>query len=235
MFDEKYASFKIFGASHIAAIVISFVIVALYVIFVKRVKLDRFYEALIGAVMLLTEAVFLVWQFALYSPGVEHLPLNLCTMSLYVNAFALITGHKKFTKYTAFFSILGALIAIVVPMQGYTFPHFRYIHYYLNHLLIVLTSIYMMKDLPRITYKEMLRAEGALLVFVMTLINAVNLNHGTNFMFLSIGKNYLSTVFAPRNILIYLSAIAVHELSYLVYRSIYKQKTTRGTNNGKKH
>ena len=222
MFDEKYASFEVFGASHIAAIVISFVIVALYLIYIKRVRLDRFYEMLIGALMLLTEAVFLVWQFRLYSPGVEHLPLNLCTMSLYINAIALISGERKFTKYTAFFSLVGALIAIVVPMQGYTFPHFRYIHYYLNHLLIALSSIYFLRDLPRITYREMLRAECAFFIFVLTVINGINTAAGTNFMFLSTGKNYFHTVIAPKNLLIYASAIAVHELSYLVYSFIYK-------------
>ena len=238
MFSEKYASHTAFDAWHIVAMVISVLAIALCVIFIKKIKLDRFYERLIGAVMLLLEAVFLVRQFALYSPGPEHLPFELCTISLYINALSLIFDSKKLVKYSAFFSIVGALIAIAVPMQGYVFPHFRYIHYYLNHLLIVLTSIYLMRDLPKITYKEILISEGTLLSFVMVFINAVNVSKKTSFMFLTVKDGYLSTVFAGRNILIYLTAIIVHQLCYALYGLIYKkfkQNVKRGSHNGKKH
>lgn len=238
MFNEKYASHTPLDAWHITAMAISILAIALCLIFIKKIKLDRFYERLVGAVMLLLEAVFLVRQFALYSPGPEHLPLELCTISLYINALSLIFGSRKLVKYSAFFSIMGALIAIAVPMQGYVFPHFRYIHYYLNHLLIVLSSIYLMRDLPKISYKEILVAEGTLLTFVMVFINAINVFCNTDFMFLTVKGGYLSTVFAGRNILIYLSAIIAHELSYVLYGLIYrkfKQNIKRGSHNGKKH
>ena len=235
MFNEKYASFEPFDAAHITAMVISVIAIALCVIFIKKLKLDRFYEKLIGAIMLLLEAVFLVWQFALNSPGPEHLPLELCTMSLYINALSMLFGSEKFVKYSAFFSIVGALIAIAVPMQGYTFPHFRYIHYYLNHLLIVLTSIYLMRTLPKISYKEVLVSEGTLLV--MFFINGINVSAGTKFMFLTVKTGYSQTVFAWRNILIYLTAIIAHQICYQIYRLIYKkykQNKKRGSYNGKK-
>lgn len=236
MFDEKYANFRIWGASHIAAIAVAFILIALFFVFAKKIKgNDPFYERLTAAVMLLTEAVFLVWQFTVFGPSAEHLPLNLCTISLYVNAFCLLFGKKEFVKYTAFFSIAGALIAIVVPMQGYNFPHFRYLHYYVNHLLIVLTSLYMLKDLPKITYKQLLISEISLTAFAIAAVHSVNVLCGTAFMFFEVNDGYFATVFSPRNLLMILATAAVHHLFYLVYTAIYNQKRKRGLSNGKKH
>lgn len=230
MFDEKYAAFRVWGASHIAAIAVSFILIALFFVFAKKLKgLDPFYERLTGVIMLLTEAVFLVWQFTVFGPSAEHLPLNLCTISLYINIFALLTGKKNFIKHTAFFSIAGAVIAIIVPMQGYDFPHFRYLHYYLNHLLIVLTSLYMLKDLPKVTYRGILISELSLTAFAIAAVHSVNVFFGTEFMFFEVRENYFSTVFAPRNLLMILATAIVHHGFYLVYTVIYNKKTKKRT------
>ena len=143
MFDEKYATLQAGDPAHVAAIVVCVAAVILCLAVMRRRKRDRFYECLVAAVMLLMEAVFLVWQFSAFGVGVEHLPLNLCTISLYANALFLLLDRRGATKYTAFFSIIGAALSIAIPMQGYTFPHFRYLHYYGNHLLIILTSLYL--------------------------------------------------------------------------------------------
>ena len=236
MFDERFATFKAFGASHIAALAVSLALIVLFFAFAGKLRrIDAFYEKLTASVMLLTEMVFLVWQFKLFGPSPEHLPLNLCTISLYVNVFALLTGKREVIKYTAFFSVMGALIAIIVPMQGYDFPHFRYLHYYVNHLLIVLTSFYMLKDLPKITYKQLLISELSLTAFVIGVVHTVNQLCGTGFMFFEVKGDYLSTVFAPRNLLMILAAAAVHHAFYLIYTLIYHKKRKRGPGNGKNH
>lgn len=236
MFDERFATFKAFGISHIAAIAVSFALIALFFIFAKKLRgVDPFYEKLTAFIMLLTEAVFLVWQFKIFGPSVEHIPLNLCTLSLYINTFALLTGKKTFIKYTAFFSIAGAILAIIIPMQGYDFPHFRYIHYYLNHLLIVLTSLYMLKDLPKITYKELIIPEISLTVFVIAVVHTVNQLCGTSFMFFEVKGNYLLTVLSVRNLLMILATALTHHAFYLVYTVIYNKKRKRGPSNVKNH
>ena len=217
MFDERYATLEPFSIAHVSAMAVCFGIIALYMLFIKKIKLDRFYETVIAVVMLLNEAVFLIWQFSSYGAGVEHLPLHLCTISLYLNGISMLTGKRAVIRYTAIFSFVGACISIAVPMQGYTFPHFRYLHYYINHLLIALTSVYMLKETEGCNLKEALVSELVLFVFVLTVIHPVNIAFGTEFMFLSVSSGYFSTVFASRNIIVYIAAFAIHALLSFVY------------------
>lgn len=226
MFNEKYATLQAGDSAHVAAIVVCVAAVILCLAVMRRLKRDRFYECLVAAVMLLTEAVFLVWQFSAFGVGVEHLPLNLCTISLYANALFLLLDRRGAVKYTAFFSIIGAALSIAIPMQGYTFPHFRYIHYYGNHLLIILTSLYLLRELPLIRLKDMLLSELALMTFILAVIHPVNLAFGTEFMFFAVGEGYFRTAFAPKNLCMYLIAMAAHLAFFAVYRTVRLRKMT---------
>ncbi len=214
MFDERYATFQAFGVSHFLAMILCFAAIALVFAFRKKIKLDRFQEIMIGAVMLGLEAVFLVWQISSWGLRKEHLPLQLCTISMYVNAIAMILGDKRVVKYTGYFSIAGAVIAIVVPMQGYAFPHYRYFHYYINHLLIVLTSIYMLAGAGEISYKKALISEAVFFGLVLFGIIPINIALQTDFMFLKNAGDYLQTVFLPSNLLTYAAAFAVHQAMF---------------------
>lgn len=225
MFHEKYATFTPFGVAHIAAILVSLALIALLLLRLRRpLTVDRFYERAVGAVMLLTEAVFLVWQFSAFGASPEHLPLHLCTLSLYINAIALLSGRHGILRYTAFFSIAGALIALFVPMQGYTFPHFRYLHYYANHLLIILSSLYMLRELPRITERQMIAAELTLTAFAVTVVHGANLAFDTEFMFFEVGDGYFSTLISPRNLLMIAATVIVHQSFFLLYTLFYHRK-----------
>ncbi len=223
MFDEQYASFQAFGVSHFAAMIICFAAIALVFGFRKKIKLDRFQEITVGAVMLGLEAVFLVWQISGWGLRKEHLPLQLCTISMYVNAIAMILGNKSVVKYTGYFSIAGAVIAIIVPMQGYDFPHYRYLHYYINHLLIVLTSIYMLGFAGEITPKEALISEIVFFLFVIFVIEPINLALQTEFMFLKNGENYLQTLFLPTNVLTYAAAWGGHQAIFWAVRLLKRR------------
>lgn len=230
MFDEKYATLQAGDFAHVAAIVACGVAVILCLAALRRIKRDRFYECLVAAVMLLLEAVFLVWQFSAFGAGVEHLPLNLCTLSLYINALSLLLDRRGAVKYTAFFSIVGAALSIVIPMQGYAFPHFRYLHYYGNHLLIILTSLYLLRELPLIRLKDMLLSELVLITFILAVIHPVNLAFGTEFMFFAVGEGYFGTVFAAKNLCMYLIAMAVHLAFFAVYRAVRLKIIKKGNN-----
>ena len=74
MFHERYATFTLFGGAHIAAICVSLLAIALLLARLRRpLTIDRFYERTTAAVMLLTEAVFLVWQFSAFGASPYYL------------------------------------------------------------------------------------------------------------------------------------------------------------------
>ncbi|ASN07447.1 TIGR02206 family membrane protein [Virgibacillus necropolis] len=113
------------------------------------------------------------------------LPLQLCSISLYLSIFMLITKKYALFEITFFLGIGGAIQALLTPELFYDFPHFRYFHFFIAHISIVLASVYMIFVLKyKPTFKSVWKSILGLnlIAFFVFFVNKAT---GGNYMFLS--------------------------------------------------
>ncbi|OLN24263.1 hypothetical protein BTO30_00195 [Domibacillus antri] len=184
---EEY-DFNMFSVSHFSVLVLLAVIVCGLYIYRDRLNSSRFRQAEIGtAVFLLAiEVLYHIWLFTNGSWRIRHaLPLELCSISLYLAVVLLISGKKNAYDILLFTGLLGASQALFTPYLHYDFPHFRFFHFFAVHLLVFCIPLYFtwVKGFrPTIdsVFKTMIFL-NVLMPFVMI----VNKFTGGNYLFLS--------------------------------------------------
>lgn len=72
----------------------------------------------------------------------DALPLELCSISLFVSIVLLLTGNRHVIDFVIFAGIGGALQALATPVLDMDFPHFRFFHFFYTHTGIILTGLY---------------------------------------------------------------------------------------------
>ncbi|MCA1062551.1 TIGR02206 family membrane protein [Rossellomorea sp. AcN35-11] len=184
---EEYP-FELFSVSHVAAMTLS--IGCIFVLYGIRNRISErgrnVLKWLLVMMLLSSEALFHIWYLIndVWDPAI-NLPFQLCSISLYLCTFMLLTSSYKIFEITFFVSMSGALIAIFTPELFFGFPHFRYFQFFLAHLAIVLSCLYMVwMEGFTLRFKSLLRAFGALNVMAI-IVYMVNELLGANYMFLS--------------------------------------------------
>ncbi|MBE4908214.1 TIGR02206 family membrane protein [Bacillus luteolus] len=137
-------------------------------------------------ILVLSEVTLTIWyNYTGVWDAVDTLPFQLCSISLILSVFMLVTRNYLLFEVTYFLGVGGALQAMLTPELFYDFPHYRYFHFFLAHIAIIVASFYMIwieKYIP--TLKSVLKAFLAIniiAVFVFT-INKIT---GGNYMFLA--------------------------------------------------
>ncbi|MFE8700782.1 TIGR02206 family membrane protein [Cytobacillus sp. FJAT-54145] len=137
--------FDMFSRNHL--IILGIFILITFLIFLNRKKLsdDKWRRAEIGAAfsLILIEVTNQVWM---YGNGVwklgRSMPLELCNIGLILSVVLLLTRKKVMFEILFFIAILGATQAIVTPALKYDFPHFRFIHFFYAHMMVVWVPFY---------------------------------------------------------------------------------------------
>ncbi|MED3624178.1 YwaF family protein [Neobacillus thermocopriae] len=137
--------FKMFSISHI--VVISILIFVSMMIFWKKERLKddkwRRYEIAAAISLLGIEALYHLWMFVGGMWKVSHsLPLELCSISLFLTVLLLITKKKLIYEILLFTALLGASQALITPYLNFDFPHFRFFHFFYTHLMMIWVVLY---------------------------------------------------------------------------------------------
>jgi hypothetical integral membrane protein (TIGR02206 family) len=136
--------------------------------------------------LVISEIGILVWSVSTGLWDIRYnLPLHLCTISLLSSSYMLVTNSYRVFEIIYFFGVGGAFQAIVTPELFYTFPHFRFLHYFIAHFAIILAILYMIwvcKFL--ITFKSALKS-FVVLNCIAVVAFTVNQITGANYMFLA--------------------------------------------------
>ncbi|MFC4777396.1 TIGR02206 family membrane protein [Paenibacillus sp. GCM10023252] len=178
----------LFTWSHLGALII--LMLAVYVLIISRVGLrapevNGRLRVGIAALLLSSEIGIQLWYGRSGQWGWHTLPLQLCSMTVLLSAAALYIRSNSLRDVTFFLGILGALQALITPNLDYSFPHFRYLQFFLAHIAIVAANIYLLAvERYRPTLSSALRA--FLWLHVLAIPAAiVNYAAGTNYMFLA--------------------------------------------------
>lgn len=136
--------------------------------------------------LLISELSLYVWYVytGVWNP-IDSLPFQLCSISLFLSIIMLLTRNYLLFEITYFLGIGGALQAMLTPELAYDFPHYRYFHFFLAHIAIILASLYMIwYENCRPTFKSVWKAFTALnvIAFIVFFVNIVT---GGNYMFLA--------------------------------------------------
>ena len=140
-----------------------------------------------SAILIINEALWHVWNLYVGQWTIQTmLPLHVCSIFVYLNAFMLAKGSYPFYEFAYFMGIGGAMQAILTPDLGiYDFPHFRYYQTFISHGLIVSAAIYMtVVEGLRPTWKSFLRVLVGINIY-MVFVGAVNALIGSNYMFVA--------------------------------------------------
>lgn len=180
--------FTMFALQHLVTLIVLFA--GCIAIFIFRNSLKkrsmRNVEIIFAVSLILSETLYHFWQ--IYN-GIwftyQSLPLELCSIGLILCIILLLTGNKIIYELLLFIALLGASQAILTPVLDLGFPHFRFLHFFYNHIVMIWTVLYFtwVKN-----YRPTLSSVGKVFVFLNVLLPIVLLiNYITdgNYMFLS--------------------------------------------------
>lgn len=129
------------------------------------------------------------WQTWLYindSWQLQYsLPLELCSISALLAALLLLTRNPKLFPFVYFCGIAGAAQALITPALEFSFPHFRFFHFFTVHGAIILAALYMVRVEGM---RPRLSSIGQALLqlnLVALFVGGINERIGGNYMFLS--------------------------------------------------
>ncbi|GLX66102.1 YwaF family protein [Paenibacillus glycanilyticus] len=71
------------------------------------------------------------------------LPLELCSISQLLAIIMLLTRSRLLYQIVFFAGIGGAMQAMLTPDLAYPYPHFRFFHFFIVHIAIILAPLYM--------------------------------------------------------------------------------------------
>ena len=146
---------------------------------------NRAFRYGLAAVLVGSELTLYAWYTVRGLWGLYALPFQLCTITLWVSVFALLTRRRAAFEISFFLGILGAMQALLTPYLVVTFPDFRYFHFFIAHIAIVSAGVFLVAvDGYRPTARSALRAWLWLNALAVPAAVANRLT-GENFMFLA--------------------------------------------------
>lgn len=187
-FNRADYPFQLFSLSHISMILITFVLLACIYFFRENIKgkYEKHLKYTLLVCLIAGDILFHLWYLVHDRwDFVINLPLQLCSISLYLCAFMLVTRNYKVFEVSFFISMTGALIAIITPELFFGVPHMRFFQFFIVHIAIVLACFYMVWfEGYKPTAKSVIRA-FVVLNIIAGFVFIVNQLIGSNYMFLA--------------------------------------------------
>ncbi|WP_096202622.1 YwaF family protein [Bacillus sp. FJAT-45350] len=175
-----------FSKVHISTVLIFLLSVWAFYLWRNTKSIKIYGRIVILLLLIVSEISIHLWS---YYVGVwnlaYHLPLQLCTISLYLCIGMLLTRIKIIFEFVYFFGLAGAFLAILTPELFYTFPHFRFFHFFIAHFAIIYAVLYMVwVEKMRITFYSLIKSFLFLNGVALTAYIANQIT-GANYMYLA--------------------------------------------------
>ncbi|WP_102349735.1 YwaF family protein [Bacillus sp. Marseille-P3661] len=190
-FEKVYSGepFTIFSTVHIMTLMLLLLLsVALYFLrhFFREPITNRISRHTIAFTLLGSEISLQIWFLSIGVWDSSHsLPLHLSSISLFTSVVMLISKNFTLFEFTYFSGIGSALQAMLTPDLGvYSFPHFRYIHFFISHGGVVLSCLFMIiVEKFRPTFRSIWKAFFLLNLYAGT-VYLLNIILQGNYMYL---------------------------------------------------
>lgn len=175
------------GVSHLAALGAGVLIGAVMIRFARRgpASAARLLEITLGLALL---AMWPLHQWYYQTTGTANIdnrfPLHLCDLAAILAALVLFTRQRWAGELLYFWGLAGTLQGVITPALTNDFPSPRYFMFFIIHLGVVVTAIYVvagLRQIPRASAKW--RAWGAILLYAIV-VGLFNWMIGSNYGFL---------------------------------------------------
>ncbi len=180
---------KTFGLVHITWVAVAIFLMWLTIFLYKRQTEKNKYRILLGAVTLMVFGYVVRWIW-LASIGhytlAENLPLQLCSLSVFVELAAVVSGNITLKEFSYCCSMPGALASLIIPGMG-PYPLFSYFYLqfaFAHTILILIPLLWIFGDGWRPSLSNFPKCAGLLSTFV-AIAFWVNSRVDGNYFFLS--------------------------------------------------
>lgn len=183
-FNVKNHPFHLFSKEHLITLLL-IVLLGLSVVIFRRIlrkhKWDRLFRYSLAFLLIASEVSVQLWYISSNAWSARYsLPLELSDFSVLLAIVMLLTRGLTLFKFMYFAGMGSAIQALITPNLGiYSFPHFRYIEFFVSHGGVFLACIFMVAvEKVRPTLRSLwvtfliVNVYGACIFFVDRLINA---------------------------------------------------------------
>lgn len=183
---DTYRETEIFLSQAHLLVLIVFAISVAWIFYHQAKPYMKYIRWVLFGALMLSEVSLIWWTVSIGMWDIRYnLPLNLCTVSLYLAAAMLVTKSYTLFEIVYFFGIGGALQAMITPDLFYTFPHFRFLHFFTAHIAIILAVLYMIAFYKyEVTFRSFIKSLVVLHVLAL-IVFFINQMTGANYMFLA--------------------------------------------------
>ncbi|MFA1821120.1 TIGR02206 family membrane protein [Virgibacillus oceani] len=229
-----HEGFTLFSTGHIFMIILYFVVlIALLYSYKKATANPSFRRTLrwsFAGFLLFLEITYQTWMVAndMWHPS-HSLPLQICSLAFILAAIALVTLNKSMIVLTFFLGFIPAGLTIITPELNFDFPHYRYWHFFLQHIVLSLVSLYLvLAHKVKITFKTTMAAFGALLLYALVIGVFINPMFGGNYLFLSDSpENETLINFLGTGVIYIVNLVIAGFVVFLISFGIYKMVIRR--------
>ncbi|WP_379968932.1 TIGR02206 family membrane protein [Ectobacillus sp. sgz5001026] len=150
-FQKDYPNhpFQLFSEEHLLTVLtIGLLCMCLFMVrtWFAESKRNHLFCYSLAILLILAEASYHIWflYFHIWSLG-STLPLHLSDISILLSIVMLVTRSVSLFRFLYFAGISSSIQAMLTPDLGiYSFPHFRYIDFYVSHGGVILACIFML-------------------------------------------------------------------------------------------
>jgi hypothetical integral membrane protein (TIGR02206 family) len=140
-------TFRLFSFTHWATLFVLFLIIACIYIFRKTLRnagINLIARLVLSIMMVGSEISLHLWLWSINEWTIQYsLPFHLSSISILLSAVLAVIKSYSLFEFTYFAGVGSALQAMITPdISAYTFPHFRYIHFFISHGGIVVVNLY---------------------------------------------------------------------------------------------
>lgn len=214
------------GLSHILILTLSTLIS--YII-INHKEEKRRYEIFIGVVLIIQQLFLYMWYITNnYDILTKGLPLYHCRIAILSLSIGLIFNKIKYMKLGAYWGIVGATIALVIPadVDPFLFPHITTVSFFVGHMFLLWGSIYVLYvkkvEITKRDLKKILSFTNIYCIFIYIFNYITNSNYGfMNSSPIPIGNNLNHFMYGT--IVILISNIVIN-IIYIVLNITIKEK-----------
>ena len=140
--------FQLFSSAHLLTLAVFLLMTIMIFLFRKPLRnprANRIARFGLFSVLVISEISLQVWLWWSGHWSYQYsLPLHLSSISLILSAILLLTRKYGLFEFTYFVGVGSALQAMITPdISLYTFPHYRYVHFFISHGGTVIANLFM--------------------------------------------------------------------------------------------
>ncbi|OIK10225.1 hypothetical protein BIV60_21975 [Bacillus sp. MUM 116] len=147
-FHSKLDSFRLFSLQHLLTIGIIFVLCILLFVMkneLKKNRIRRIFRFSLAVLLVVSDVSYHLWHIKEHTWSIRRdLPLHLSDLVVILAVVMLLSRSYKLFQFMYFAALGSSIQAILTPSLGkYSFPHFRYIEFFVSHGGVILACLFM--------------------------------------------------------------------------------------------